>query len=97
MGNEYPDGEPLPDEQIAAQVEAGEIFPIVVVSEYQCADGSGVIGMKKTINFDPAAMAMDSGSWAIDSGTGSAADLTGSGDFVSAEGVDTMTGSVTSD
>ena len=96
MGNETPDGDPLSDDRIAAQVDAGEIFPIVVVNDYECADGSGIMGMKKTINFDPATMEMDSGTWSIDSGTGSAANLTGSGDFVAAEGVDTMTGSVKS-
>lgn len=98
LGNETPDGGPLPNEQIAAQVEAGEIFPIVTTHDYECADGSGAFGLKKTINFDPSIMEMSSGTWSIESGTGSLANLTGSGDIVPTGLTSSdMTGTVSSD
>ena len=98
LGNETPDGGPLPNEQIAAQVEAGEIFPIVTTHDYECADGSGALGLKKTINFDPSIMEMSSGTWSIESGTGSLANLTGSGDIVPTGLTSSdMTGTVSSD
>lgn len=96
LGNETPDGDPLPDDQIAAQVDAGEIFPIVTTHDYECADGSGIIDLKNTINFDPAALAMDSATWSIDSGTGSFANLTGSGEMIEDE-TQILTGTVSSD
>lgn len=97
LGNETPDGDPLPDDQIEALVEAGEIFPIVTAHEYECADGSGAFGLKATINFDPAILEMSSGTWSIESGSGSLENLTGSGDITSGGGDSgTFTGTVSS-
>jgi hypothetical protein len=98
VDNETPDGDPLTHEQIAAQVDAGEIFPIVNVHDYECTDGSGVIDLKTTINFDPAIMDMDSATWSVDSGTGAFANLTGSGEVSRRSDVaEVLTGTVSSD
>jgi hypothetical protein len=90
LGNETVDGDPMPNSMIEELVSAGADFEMVVVNQFECADGSGSVVVEElsTVNAsNPAGSAEDAGTvvgtWEVRSGSVNEDQITGSGDLIS--------------
>ena len=87
LGNETVDGDPLPNQDIAALIDAGEPFEMVSVNMYECADDSGSIVVAQRGTVDPANPSFHepgekAGTWEVRSGMINGSSIRGQGDQI---------------